>query len=326
MATTRRPTKKGWDALEDPVPGDVLKALHELGVETYRVIDDEVLGRCPAHYRRTGKEDRHPSWSVNLETGQHNCFSCGFRGPFFLIVKEVQGQGDDDALAWVKARGSIDRAKRILTGGATLEEEEAEQYTEADLALYVEVPEWACQARDLNPDTVDAYGILWDAKKSRWITPIREPFTNRLMGWQEKGQEDRYFRNRPRSVKKALTLFGINELEGTTAALVESPLDVPKIYGATGERVAVASFGVHVSDAQLRLLVEAGVKTLICAFDNDRDGINGSKELIPRVRTLPLRLKFWDYGNSKAKDPGDQTNYDVCESYANAYSSLLWRK
>lgn len=326
MATTPRVTRKGWDALEDPVPGDVIACLTELGVEMIRVIDDEVMGHCPAHVRRTGKQDRHPSWSVNLITGQHNCFSCGFRGPFYLITKEVAGLNDDEAIKWVKARGSIDRVRRIIRGGTELEPVEFETYTEADLALYVEVPDYACSQRDLAPYAVDAYGIVWDDAKTRWITPIREPFTDSLLGWQEKGHHDRYFRNRPTNVKKGQTLFGLNELQGTTAVLVESPLDVPKIYGATDEKIGVSSFGARVTDDQIRLLVEAGVKTLICALDNDRDGIAASDEMRNRIRATPMRLKYWDYSQTKAKDPGDQTDYEICQSYENAYSSILWKK
>lgn len=325
MATS--PTSRGWDShhLQDPIPGDVAKCLDELGVDIIRVVDDEIVGRCPGHFRKTGKEDRHPSWSVNVESGQHNCFSCGFRGPFYLIVKEVLGHGDEEAIAWVKARGSIDRARKILTGGGQYVHEIEEQITEADLALYEYVPTEACSERHLSTPAVDAYGVLWDSAKERWILPIREPETDRLMGWQEKGHADRYFRNYPKAVEKSRTLFGINELHGETAILVESPLDVVRLHTAGLRFMGVSSYGVHVSDTQLDVLWEAGVKILVSALDNDRKGEESNDALRKRVRGR-YRLFFWDYGDTDAKDPGEQTDAEILRSYGNRYSSVLWRR
>jgi len=303
----------------------VVKCLEELGVRILRVDNDEAQGHCPAHVRITGKQDRHPSWSVNTESGAHNCFSCGFRGPFYTIVKEMLVCSDDDAISWCKARGSIDRAKKILFGEGVYVHELAEQYTEADLALFVDVPEWVCHERDLEPWAVDDYGIRWDAEHGNWITPIREPFTNRLMGWQEKGQDTRYFRNRPKSVEKSTTLFGLNELDGRVAVVVESPLDCPRIYTATEQKIAVSTFGVRISDTQLDVLEEAGIELLICALDNDRDGNTQSDDLRRRVRGR-MRLKYWDYGDSDAKDPGEQTDDEILWSLDHAYSSVLWKR
>lgn len=321
------PTQKGWGSLlEDPIPGDVVKCLEELGIEVLKVENDEATGRCPAHFRLTGKEDRHPSWSVNTESGQHNCFSCGFRGPFVLIVQEAEGLSPDAAVAWVKARGSIDRAKKILTGGGVYVNElsEVEPITEADLALYVEVPTWACDDRWLDPESCDFYGVLWDEKKERWITPIRDPDTGRLWGWQEKGHRDRYFNNFPKDgVKKSKTLFGIQQLEGEEAILVESPLDVVRIHSA-GIAGAVSSFGARVSASQLYVLRQAGVKRLISALDNDRDGNKANEDL--RQGARGMRLRFWNYGDLEAKDPGDMDDEEIREAYATAYSSVLWKR
>lgn len=320
-ALTRLRTK--WDDLPNPVPGNVPKSLEELGIEIYRVVGDEVTGKCPAHVRRTGKQDRHPSWSVNVETGQHNCFSCGFRGPFYVIVKEALGLNDDDAVSWVKARGSIDRVHRILHG-SDYGEESSEEISEADLALFTEVPQWACDARDFDGSAADEYGVLWVPDKKRWITPIREPDTNLLMGWQEKGHKDRYFRNYPRNVKKATTLFGVNELRGDTAILVESPLDVVKIHSAGLSLMAVSSFGVNVSDVQLALLSER-VRHLVSALDHDKDGDRLNEDLIDRVRGR-MKLSFWDYSHTSAKDPGDQTDDEIHWSFENAYASIYWER
>lgn len=321
-----RATRKGWDIPDpDPIPGDIVKCLIELGVDIIRVEHDEANGKCPAHYRRTGKEDRHPSWSVNLETGRHNCFSCGFKGPFISIVREMEGTNTDDAVAWVKARGSIDRAKRLLHGteGYIQVEEEIEKITEADLALFVPVPRWACETRGLDPDSVDHFGVLWDREKEAWITPIRDPYTFRLWGWQEKAFNGRFFNNYPKHMQKSKTLFGLEQFEGDTAVLVESPLDTCYLDSAEIPG-GLSGFGASISDVQIELMVDAGVTTLISALDNDRDGNKANDELRVRCRGR-LRLKFWNYGALSAKDPGDMTFNECWESYETAYSSILWK-
>lgn len=317
---------RGWGNIgQEPVPADVLEALQELNADVVREVNDEVIIHCAAHLNRTGHPDQHPSCSVNTETGYVNCFSCGWRGPFIVVVKELLGCDDDTAIEWIKERGgSIDHARTILHGGKFIEELAEEEITEADLALYVEVPEWAAYEKDLDPEVCDHYGILWDPKREHWIFPIRDPDTGRLWGWQEKAHEGRYFRNYPRSVKKSLTLFGIEQLESTVAVLVESPRDVARLATA-GVVCGVSSFGAGVSDAQLNLLVDAGVKILISALDDDSDGTRYNDTLRARCRGR-LRLRYWDYGTSGAKDPGDQTDRQIIWSFDNAYSSVRWVK
>lgn len=323
-----RPTRKGWSPLlEDPVPGDVVKCLDELGVQILRVVDDEAHGHCPAHIRRTGKQDRHPSWSVNTETGVHNCFSCGFRGPFTTIVEEVLGCSHPKAVEWIKVRGSIDRTERLLRegrGGRYINELMAEpEVTEADLALYVPVPTWAARARHLDPESCDYYGVLWDEDKDRWIVPIRDPEDGSLLGWQEKGERNRFFRNQPAEVKKSTTLFGLQQFAGDTAILVESPLDVVRLH-SVGVNGALASFGVHISEAQLTLLVEHADRVIV-ALDNDRDGITECDELKRRFRRRAhVNLQYLDYSRTDAKDPGDMTDAEIHHAIHHAYSSVMW--
>ena len=320
---TRRRSKWEHHLLEDPVPGNVVDALQELGVEILRVDNFEAMGKCPAHIRRMGRQDRHPSWSVNTESGQHNCFSCGFRGPFYLIAKEMLECTNEEAIAWVKSKGSIDRAFMNLTGQGVYVNELAEQISEADLALYVEVPSWACRERDLDPEAVDFYGVLWDPKRENWITPIREWRTNKLVGWQEKGQTRRYFRNYPKHMEKGDHLFGVNLHRGDTAILEESPLDLPKTYEALQEPLALGSFGANVTDEQLDLMQDMGIRRLISALDNDRAGDKANQELIKRCRGR-FHLWFWNYEDTNAKDPGDQEPDEIVWSFENAYPAIEW--
>jgi hypothetical protein len=48
------------------------------------------------HFARTGKADNSPSWWINLSTGMHICFSCGYKGNLLQLVCDVK----DFHLTW----------------------------------------------------------------------------------------------------------------------------------------------------------------------------------------------------------------------------------
>lgn len=317
---TKRRLGKGWDALANPVPGDVLACLEELGIEVIRVSGSEAVGRCPEHEKNTGSPDRHPSWSCNTETGLYGCFSCKAGGTFVMLVEFCLGVDRSTAVAWVRARGSIERARRTLEGTDRIPGEKRRQINEAELALYTDPPLSACSKRLLDIDSVRHYGVLWDPQQDLWITPVREPDTGKLMGWQEKN--DRYFNNYPYRLKKSLTLFGVDVFEGDQGILVESPLDAVRIHsvGITG---ALASYGAKVSEKQLKLIRDR-TRNLILALDNDKDGLKYS-ETIRREYGKWFNLKFLNYNGIVGKDPGEMTADQIKQAIRTAIPSILMR-
>lgn len=320
-----RRIRKGWlTPRATPVPADVVAALYELGLEILRVDEHEATGRCFMHYERVGKYDRHPSWSCHIESGLFNCFSCGWKGPFVLLVVEALGISWEDAVTWIRQRGGMERVNRILGRGkfapaeedGTSEPEKAE-ITEADLALFTSPPQEAREKRGLSLPSCEKYGILWDPLRDMWIFPIRDA-GGKLIGWQEKNQ--RHFRNQPFAVKKGETLFGFHLLPpGGTAILLESPPDCARLLtvGVTG---AVSSFGAEVTDAQMQLLL-AHCNHIVIALDNDPGGWKAARNLRDRYLGLGRRFSFYNYRGA-TKDPGDQSGADIRYGVENALSPL----
>jgi DNA primase len=315
-------TRGGWQRAREQiennpiyVPGDVLKCLDELGIKVTRVIGDEAVAHCPGHLRLVGKQDAHPSWSVNLESGMHNCFGCGFRGPFAAIAREVLGLNSDDADGWVRARGSLDRIRRELSGEYIYELARKVDTNEADLALFVPPPADVLASRFITAEAAKAYGILYDPIKDCWITPIRDPVSFALWGWQEKAVEGRLFRNYPRHIEKARTLFGIeNPNLGRTAVMVEAPLDTAVIC-STGWPGALSSFGAGVSDDQMELVIER-FDALILALDNDPDGRKATQRVVSEYgRRIPIRVMPYLV---EAKDPGEMDDEEIRECLSRA--------
>jgi hypothetical protein len=315
MTMATAPTKyasRAWLKLRrNYIPGDVLAALDELGIQIIRVTGEEATARCHMHYGRTGKDDTHPSWSCNVESGVFNCYSCGWKGTFPQIVCDVLGVSWDDAVEWVRQRGGIERVNKILGRGQYIDDLVPEKppvtYTEADLALFTLPPARALTKRGLTVASCQEYGVLWDPSRGMWITPIRDA-EGSLLGWQEKNE--RYFRNRPYEVGKSKTVFGFHLLPpGGTAILLESPLDCLRL-SSVGIPGAVSSYGAEVSDAQMQLLF-GHCKLIVLALDNDRDGWKHAMELKRRYRGMGRRLAFYNYGDCDAKDPGDQSGDEI---------------
>ena len=291
--------------------GEVLNALVKLDIPVDES-RDELTGHCPMHRERTGKEDSNPSWSVNQSTGVHHCFSCGYRGTLLGLIAEVKdfktsfGLLDYEAAKdWLSSNTDIDldALKQSLENAkdSYIRVPRPIPMSEARLAVYSEPPQWALDARGITAEDCKKYSVKWDNEKSIWILPLRYPENNLLMGWQEKGQGNRHFFNRPTGIQKSKTLFGIDAWEGGTMVVVESPLDAVKCGG-------VALCGTSVSQAQVDLMKKAD--KLIIAFDNpkiDAAGEKAAKEFLNMAGSSGLECWFFSYGESGVKDIGDMT-------------------
>lgn len=323
-----RQTSSGWAST--PTPSDVLAALDDLGIQVVRLTEQEAWSICPGHYSRVGRENVRPDkWSVNIETGQHSCFSCGFSGSFVYLVQEVKGYDRHDAEQWVRGRGGVSRLRRILADSqgrsAHLQgDSRVQPWNEARLAFFSDPPDSARLGRRVSEGALEHYGVLWDSEKENWILPIRSPYTGELWGYQEKGEG--WFSNKPARVKKSETLFGLDCFEGTTAILLESPLDCLRLYSASVFG-GLSSFGVQTSDTQLELLFDTA-EEIIFALDNDEAGITKSWDLRNRYLRSGRKIKFADYSHiSWAKDLGTEgvSDEDIQKAIQNAKSLIRYR-
>jgi hypothetical protein len=308
MRSTRR-TTSGWGSGGIPVPGDVLAALDELGIQAVKLKDGEAWAYCPGHPENLGRQESKPDkWSVNLTSGQHSCFSCGFEGSFVFLVQEVLNVSREDAAQWVRSRGGIERVRRYLSAPADREQfVPRREWNESRLALFGSPPQGERERRRLSEGSVDHYGVLWDRENAHWILPVRDPDTFELWGYQEKG--DGYFDNKPARIPKGQTLFGIDVLEGPMAVLLESPLDCLRLYTA-GIMGGVASYGAKVTDAQMDLLFDR-VNVIVIALDNDDAGREQARKLRQRYLRSGKSIKFLNYSGIEGKDIGEPGTTDT---------------
>jgi DNA primase len=302
----------------NPLPSDILLTLPDLGIDVHKVAKDEAWSLCP----NPKHADRSPSWSINLTTGEHNCFACGWGGNYLMLVEHETGLDTEQAEAWVRKRGGIDVARKKLRGEQAYTKKQAEEINEADLVFFdAEIPGWALRERDLVQESCERYGVMWDPKKDQWIFPIRDVLTQQLLGWQAKGKGT--FRNVPDAVEKATAVFGYHLL-GDTAYVEESPADCVRLdsYQVEG---AVSGFGVHISDFQMEAIIDhPKVKRVVMCLDNDRAGRLKEAEIWNTYRSR-TRLYFANYDGIKAKDHGEMTPEEIAFSLDNAISALRFR-
>ena len=289
---------------------DYVELLEELGVESPKDGDEEIHARCPKHFDRVGKPDRNPSWSISRSTGRHHCFSCGYGGSLVSLVMDMQHVDLFAAHRWLRSHAVATVLDTIISGGLPGFAEEPEVpptlLPEDRLKRFHTPPEGALRGRRVSRDSAKRFGIRWDRENDAWILPMRTP-AGELLGYQIKGAKS--FRNYPKGVVKSDCLFGADVFPvGETAVLVESPLDVARLYdlGYHG----LSPFGVNVSDKQIQLLI-ALTDEVVVALDNDSAGITSSRVLRTNY-SRRLRMFFFDYpSDAPGKDVGELSNLAV---------------
>lgn len=301
---------------------DVEKVLLNLDLKLYSQRGSEVLGLCPMHKERVGKDDHNPSWWINAETGAHICFSCGYKGNLYTLVKDVLGVNLNDAKAFIedKAEVPIDTLmKRLNELPQYVVPEQSIAMSEARLAVYGEPPAIELKKRFITAEAASKCGVLWDSKMNAWILPIRSPEDYTLWGWQEKGATGRYFRNQPAGVKKSRTVFNVQNIQEETLIVVESPLDSVRLAGLGLN--SVSTYGAMPSDEQVKILRRA--PRVLAAFDNDAAGKKASESIRTYAKKYGIELSFFNYAGIDVKDVGDMTEEEIHRGISTAKDMIF---
>jgi hypothetical protein len=213
----------------------------------------------------------------------------------------------------------INAGMERLSSTSTKEKEEVVVDRDA-FFRFKRVADERCEARNLDPDRVYAYGVRWNPRNRSWSIPIISPM-GKLMGWQEKKKG--WVRNFPVGVEKSKTLFGIERFRSRTAILVESPLDVVRFAMVYKSPQALASFGSYVSKDQLDLL-QHSADTLVVAMDNDEAGLEASKRIYKTMSQPRRGIRWWNYSSTSAKDIGDMTDDEIRFGFLNSTVVPPW--
>lgn len=284
----------------------------------YGIFEDQELYKivCPFH------GDLNPSMQINLNKSFFYCYGCGIHGSTFELVKAFE-----PTLNTFEAYRKVSEIVKGNTGAKNIAAS-----AEPSFKSKASYREGIGLARDFYynlPKTnwfkvdEDAFGIKMYMNKRGFKTstlnkaqakatynklyPIVFPmfdngvFRGYVMRTDDPNVEGerKYMYNK--GFKRRITLPG--DYKYHTVVLVEGFLDMLKAK-QIGIKYVVAVLGWKLTGEQLEKLKKAGVKTIICALDNDDAGNKGYKYLKRVCSINKLKLHRLRYPKSM-KDMGD---------------------
>ncbi len=158
------------------------------------------------------------------------------------------------------------------------------------------------KGRELSEEVVDTFLLGWDDKTEAGAVPLRDGpwfFHGVIKRFANPGVLGKY--TNPHGWKKSEYLFGIWEVEGSTVAVTEGPIDALKLWSAGIPAVSVQ--GSQPSATQATMLKKAGIGTVISFFDNDPAGTMATLKLDTLLSGIVHYVAYYP-PNTRGFDPG----------------------
>lgn len=286
--------------------------------------DDQYKIICPFH------GDKNPSLQINKQTGFFYCYGCGLSGGAFELVKNYEPNLSPIEI-YKKLHSFVKEGKGDI-GGRDVYTYTNLPYTHSFVDSKVKYKEGIKLAKDFYfnlPETnwyklpEEAIPILRYMKHRGFTTstlkkfgakftynknyPIVFPmydngiFRGYVMRTDDPTVEDqrKYMYNK--EFRRRITLPG--DYKNSTVILVEGFLDMIKAK-QYGIKYVAAVLGWKLTSEQFEKLKRCGVKTIICALDNDECGRKGYKYLKRICSVNHISVKRIRYPKTM-KDMGD---------------------
>lgn len=285
--------------------------------EQYKII-------CPFH------GDKNPSLQINKQTGFFYCYGCGLSGGAFELVKNYEpslspieiykklhsfvkeGKGDiggRDVYTYTNlpyTHSFVDSKVKYREGIKLAKD----FYFNLPETNWYKLPEEALQIqrymkhRGFTTSTLKKFGAKFTYNKNYPIVfPMYDNgiFRGYVMRTDDPTVEDqrKYMYNK--EFRRRITLPG--DYKNSTVILVEGFLDMLKAK-QYGIKYVAAVLGWKLTSEQFEKLKRCGVKTIICALDNDECGRKGYKYLKRICSVNHISVKRIRYPKSM-KDMGD---------------------
>ena len=286
--------------------------------------DDQYKIICPFH------GDKNPSLQINKQTGFFYCYGCGLSGGAFELVKNYEpnlspieiykklhsfvkeGEGDiggRDVYTYTNlpyTHSFVDSKVKYREGIKLAKD----FYFNLPETNWYKLPEEAIpilrymKHRGFTTSTLKKFGAKFTYNKNYPIVfPMYDNgiFRGYVMRTDDPTVEDqrKYMYNR--EFRRRITLPG--DYKNSTVILVEGFLDMLKAK-QYGIKYVAAVLGWKLTSEQFEKLKRCGVKTIICALDNDECGRKGYKYLKRICSVNHISVKRIRYPKTM-KDMGD---------------------
>lgn len=290
----------------------------------------ELRACCPLH------DERSPSWSMNIVTGQWFCQAqCG-GGSFPELVRRVLDCSWLEALSWMRSEGRVRadvgemlqdlRAKLDELGGeqahSTAKESAAESVSAAwnyYQSLDFSTIPIAMLRRGFSYQMLSQWGVRYDEGRELLVIPVtsRHQFVGYVARQMRPDASPRFINSQ---FNKAAVLFGLDRIpqrDAKTILFVEGPLKA--IWAQAAGLPAVATFGDQVSELQLR---QAGCDEFVLGLDNDAAGIAATAKLGAILPSQAVSVLRYPDG---VKDADECTPEQLRELWSQRTSYLAWQ-
>ncbi len=286
-------------------------------------------GNIQAHCPSQGHDDNSPSWGINLHTGKHHCFGCGWAGDPLNLIKELESsrQGRKvklDEATEIMLRvsaGQLDQqaiispVKRLR---AVDDSREFRYYPDSILDAIESKVDYLVE-RGVSERVCHAWQVRYGEDEKRYIIPVRD-IRNRLVGFigladsstREDNKDNPSFKKVIYSPKLWISkiLLGVHRYpicSKDILILVEGAVDCLKVSTAVGPKVAVmAALHSDLSVHQAKLLKDIKYQRVLLMADNDKAGDKLREKVKDRLDNV-VDVQYED------DDPGDMSVESISE-------------
>jgi DNA primase len=269
----------------------------DLKLQRVKIKDDEIMASCPfAKISHATGIDSHPSFSINIEKGVYNCFTCGARGIIEDLVAKTFNMSMAQAIDYLEELGM---SKLEIAAHSYIDFEEEEE-----VVRYI--PEMVLENFTLikNFDYEMYEGKVED--QDCLIYVVRD-YKHRLVGALARSKEGRFHKNLWHMKKKYFLLGEQNVKYYDPLVIVEGPGDMLAIK-KSGWANVVALMGASLSVEQADK-IERFTDDVIVWLDRDKAGFDGTYRVFNMLDDK-VDLRFVD--TSQMKDD-EKDSRDVLE-------------
>lgn len=250
-------------------------------------LENDIMVSCPVH---KGGMEVNPSLGIHKHTGQVHCFTCGYKGDIVALVSECYGISPTQAKQ--KLVGKLLYSGRRQLDIDILPRVERVDYIPNTFVQYYQsnnrVALQYLKYRGIKTGVAKHFPIGYNTDKGT-IMLFTQDLKGNCVFYKERNVFKKRFYN-SQGIKKSNYLYGAYQLLQSSwqphypVWVCESELDALTVWSRGGYAVAIG--GSHISNKQLNILGQLGVRRLVNGLDRDDAGRQGWKSLCNLVRGI----------------------------------------
>lgn len=279
---------------------DVMKILEYYDAKRINVTGETIRCACPLH------DGNNPTAFVINDEGLWFCHTtCQTGGDIFKFVQKKEGVEFPRAVQIVSNILGIDIKNMEIAERSAEWKKEIKSFITSvqkrrkpkQKAYEISVPtEPVKEYRDFLPDTLKAFNMQWvsymeikNEKENSYY--IRDKYAcpvyndGIIVGCSYRSSDNSAIKwlHQPTGFRTRDYLYGIDFVsECSSVSIVEGIFDVWAYYEIGIP--AVCTFGAHLTDEQLKILIKKGVENIVLSYDGDDAGRKATKKAIEKLK------------------------------------------